>query len=81
LIILGSVPTSALNSAVGASALKKDSHDLRKKAALARRAASVVTEGGRSADRYLLEFATRLEESAEDQEREALIKGPKDKTR
>jgi hypothetical protein len=61
--------------------LKKDTHDLRRKAALARRAASVVTEGGRSADRYLLEFAMRLEESAENQEREASTKGTKDKTR
>jgi hypothetical protein len=59
--------------------LKKDTHDLRKKAALARRAASVVTEGGRSEDRYLLEFATRLEESADEQERETAAKGQKPK--
>jgi hypothetical protein len=48
----------------------KDTHDLRKKAARARRAASVNAEGGRSADRYLIEFATRLEQSAEEQEYE-----------
>jgi hypothetical protein len=46
-----------------------DAQELRKKAARARRAANTRTEGGHSADTQLLELA-KLEQSAEEQERE-----------
>ena len=42
-----------------------DARDLRKKAALCRRAASISTEGGGQADRYLVELAEELERQAD----------------
>jgi hypothetical protein len=38
---------------------------LRKKAAQARRAASILTEGGQAADRQLRSFANKLEQEAD----------------
>jgi len=42
-----------------------DACDLRKKAALFRRAASIKTDGGALADRHLIELAEELEREAE----------------
>jgi hypothetical protein len=47
-----------------------DPHDLRKKAARARWAATVRTEGGHEADLQLTAFAENLEQEAEEQEYE-----------
>jgi hypothetical protein len=45
------------------------SDDLRKKAAQARKAASIRTRGGQAADRRLIEMAYRLEIQADDMDR------------
>jgi hypothetical protein len=42
-----------------------DARDLRKKAALFRRAASIKTEGGARTDRRLIELAEELEREAD----------------
>jgi hypothetical protein len=46
-----------------------DARDLRKRAAQARRAASVKTTGGQAADRHLLELANQLDRDADEIER------------
>ena len=54
-----------------------DAGDLRRKAALCRRAASIKTEGAAETDRYLVELAERLERQAEALEPSAPPKKPK----
>ncbi len=46
--------------------MTKTADDLRKKAAQARRLASIRTEGGQAADRQLLALAWKLEREAEE---------------
>lgn len=48
----------------------RESSELRKKAALARRAASIRTDGGHEADLYLVALASQLEEQADKIERQ-----------
>lgn len=52
------------------------SSDLRKRAAQARRAARIRTEGGQAADRQLLMFATQLEQHADEIDGKPVRKKP-----
>jgi hypothetical protein len=51
-----------------------DARELRRKAALCRRAASITTEGGARTDRRLIELAEELEHEADALDRESTAK-------